>query len=184
YLLVNLTHGFPNEPNPLFKSEGPFYIENREHLQQVQTLGLVKNHIAEAQGSLDKMAALLSDFHFLVYLSSLDILSADNVKLIGRIITAETPEMSAQLTDELLASDGWQTLSLMLQEASDSDLNHGAGSAMDTGDSSDGFSSGAQNTSSAGGSGGRSSSPWACRHCTFENSPANDSCDMCALPRD
>ncbi|KAJ1939203.1 nuclear protein localization protein 4, partial [Kickxella alabastrina] len=184
YLLVNLTHGFPNEPNPLFKSEGPFYIENREHLHQVQTLGLVKNHIAGAQGSLDKMAALLSDFHFLVYLSSLDILSADNVKLIGRIITAETPEMSAQLTDELLASDGWQTLSLMLQEASESDLNHGAGSAMDTGDSSDGFSSGAQNTSSAGGGSGRSSSPWACRHCTFENSPANDSCDMCALPRD
>ncbi|KAJ1862896.1 nuclear protein localization protein 4 [Coemansia sp. RSA 2703] len=179
YLLVNLTHGFPSEPNPVFKSTRPFCIENREHLQQAQTLGLVKRHIKDVGGSAEEMANLLSDFHFLVYLASLDILSPDEIKLMGQTATADTPESAAQLAGNFMASNGWQTLALMLQEASDSDLNHGAGSAMDTNNSS-----GATATSSSSTTAASNAEPWACRHCTFVNMPSNSSCEMCALPKD
>ncbi|KAJ2905331.1 nuclear protein localization protein 4, partial [Coemansia aciculifera] len=179
YLLVNLTHGFPKDPNPMFHSDNPFCIENRDHLHQAQTLGLLKRHINSAQGAPAMLAVVLSDFHFLVYLASLDILGPDDIKLIGRIVS--NPAESAQLAEELMASSGWQTLSLMLQEASDSDLNHSSGAAATTGQTTDGghVPSSVGNSTSAA-----NALPWACRHCTFENSASHDSCEMCALPKD
>ncbi|KAI8323186.1 polyubiquitin-tagged protein recognition complex, Npl4 component [Martensiomyces pterosporus] len=183
YLLVNLTSGYPKEPKPLFRSEDLFCIENREHLQQVQTPGLLKRRIESAKGSPERLSAVLSDFHLLVYLASLGVLSGDDMKLIGRIVS--DPPAAAESAAQLEASGGWQTLALMLREASNDDLSQAAaGSAPGSGSapvsSADGFG---QSASSAGAS-SSSSSTWACRHCTFENSASNDSCEMCALPRD
>ncbi|KAJ2626853.1 nuclear protein localization protein 4, partial [Coemansia sp. RSA 1694] len=182
YLLVNLTHGFPKDPNPMFHSDNPFCIENRDHLHQAQTLGLLKRHISSAQGAPTMLAVMLADFHFLVYLTSLDILGPDDIKLIGRVVS--NPANSAQLAEELMASSGWQTLSLMLQEASDSDLNHSAGATAATGHITDGASVSNTSNNSSGGAPAATALPWACRHCTFENSASHDSCEMCALPKD
>ncbi|KAJ1952044.1 nuclear protein localization protein 4 [Dipsacomyces acuminosporus] len=173
YLLVNLTAGYPKEPKPLFRSTSPFCIENREHIQQVQTPGLLKRQIEDAQESAEQLGTVLSDFHLLVYLTSLDILSSDDIKLAGRI--ASDPSAASQAAKELQASGGWQTLSLMLQEASREDLNHHTASG------SSGPPAAAPVSSSAASS---SSTTWACRHCTFVNTGTNDSCEMCALPRD
>ncbi|KAJ2424848.1 nuclear protein localization protein 4, partial [Coemansia sp. RSA 2531] len=183
YLLVNLTHGFPKDPNPMFHSDNPFCIENRDHLHQVQTLGLLKRHINSAQGASAMLAVVLADFHFLVYLASLDILGPNDVALIGRIVRDSAN--SVQLAEELLLSSGWQTLSLMLQEASDSDLNHSAaaGQAIDQ-HSTHGAPAANPSINNNSATSAAAASPWACRHCTFVNSPSHDSCDMCALPKD
>ncbi|KAJ1824098.1 nuclear protein localization protein 4 [Coemansia sp. RSA 2671] len=178
YLLVNLTHGFPKDPSPMFHSDNPFCIENRDHLHQVQTLGLLKRHINSAQGAAAMLAVVLADFHFLVYLASFDILGPNDIALIGRIV--RDPANSIQLADELLSSSGWQTLLLMLQEASDSDLNH---SGQVAGEQAT-LGAPAAGPTNSGNASAAAASPWACRHCTFVNSPSDDSCDMCALPKD
>lgn len=45
YLLVNVTHGFPKQPNPLFITSAPFATENRPGLQD-QTMGAVAGSFA------------------------------------------------------------------------------------------------------------------------------------------
>ncbi|KAI9500906.1 nuclear protein localization protein 4 [Coemansia spiralis] len=187
YLLVNLTHGFPIEPHPLFNSEKSFCIENREHLHQVQTLGLLKQHIESANESPDKMRLLFMDFHFLVYIARLGFLSNDEIRLAGHIVHESDAAASTRITEQLIDSPGWKTLQLALQEASVSDLGHkGAGSAMENiteaGFSGTGPSMPPQSSTPPGTT--ASSEEWACRHCTFVNSPGHDSCEMCALPRD
>ncbi|KAJ2739069.1 nuclear protein localization protein 4 [Coemansia sp. Cherry 401B] len=171
YLLVSLTQSFPLAPAPAFRSDTPFAIENREHVHAVQSLGALKRHLAPAQGSSERLSVLLADFHLLVYLFGLGILGEHEVALIGRIVCE--PMEAAQLAEELMAAGGWQTLVLMLQEASDSDLD-----AQHSAAGSD--AAAAANPAPPA----PPSATWACRHCTFENAAANASCEMCALPRD
>ncbi|KAJ2763748.1 nuclear protein localization protein 4, partial [Coemansia nantahalensis] len=183
YLLVNLTHGFPLAASSAFGSDSPFAIENREHVQQPQTLGALKRHVEAAAGSPARLAALLADFHLLVYLAGLDILGADEIRLAARVV--REPAEAAVAGQQLMESPGWQTLALMLREASDSDL--GGASTMTTrgSDVPDSLASvSSRPASSEPGAAAGAGSRWACRHCTFENSAAADSCDMCALPRD
>ncbi|PIA13274.1 NPL4-domain-containing protein [Coemansia reversa NRRL 1564] len=177
YLLVNVTNGYPREPNSAFRSNRAFVIENREHVHQVQTPGAIKRHIGSAQGSSEQLSILLSDFHLLIYLISLGVLGQDEISLIGRIVSQ--PMEAEQLAEELVKSAGWQTLMLMLNEAADSDLNTPAESSTGMAAANAAIESAASTTHSAS-SGGS----WACRHCTFENSGASGSCEMCALPRD
>ncbi|KAJ2328867.1 nuclear protein localization protein 4, partial [Coemansia sp. RSA 2702] len=171
YLLVSLTQSFPLAPAPAFRSDTPFAIENREHVHAVQSLGALKRHLAPALGSSERLSVLLADFHLLVYLFGLGILGEHEVALIGRIVCE--PMEAAQLAEELMAAGGWQTLVLMLQEASDSDLD-----AQHSAAGSD--AAAAANPAPPA----PPSATWACRHCTFENAAANASCEMCALPRD
>ncbi|KAJ1801577.1 nuclear protein localization protein 4 [Coemansia sp. RSA 2399] len=184
YLLVNLTQGFPLDPHPLFSSDKPFAIENRDHIHQGQTLGMLKRHVESAQASPELLRQLFMDFHFLVYISSLGFLSQEEVQLAGHIVRESDASASVQFATQLIESAGWQTLQLALQEASAADLGHtGAGSAMEH-ITEAGFSgTGSANTPQSAAAGGNSST-WACRHCTFVNSAGQDSCDMCALPRD
>ncbi|KAJ1810923.1 nuclear protein localization protein 4 [Coemansia sp. RSA 2598] len=182
YLLVNLTHGFPTDPNPLFKSKSPFCIENRDHLQQVQSLGAFKRHIRDADGSAEKLALVLSDFHLLAYLASLDILSPDEIKLVGKVASADSDQSAKELAGRVMDSSGWQTLLIMLQEASDSDLNHSGSMAAEASAGDSGGSGMSQ--SQPAGSSSALREPWACRHCTFLNEPSKVECDICGLPND
>jgi nuclear protein localization family protein 4 len=80
YLLLTLTHGFPDKSEPLFKAKAPgFAIENRESIGTAQEI----NAVAKALG-LDKSGqssgggggiTAVSDFHLLCFLRSLGILS-------------------------------------------------------------------------------------------------------------
>ncbi|PVU87531.1 hypothetical protein BB559_005998 [Furculomyces boomerangus] len=78
YLLVSLTHGFPSSPNPTFRSENPYFIENR-HSEQ-STASLYKhlsnlNLVSDSPTITDQTISGISDFHLLVYLESIGILS-------------------------------------------------------------------------------------------------------------
>lgn len=78
YLLVTLTHGFPNQPNPLFT--GPkFPIENREAMGEVQEISALSKALnARANGvALNTTSGLnaVSNFHLLCFIHSLGILA-------------------------------------------------------------------------------------------------------------
>ena len=79
YLLLTLTHGFPDQAQPLFKAKAPgFAIENRESIGTAQeinaiakALGLGKSGKAGGGGGI----TAVSDFHLLCFLRGLGILS-------------------------------------------------------------------------------------------------------------
>jgi nuclear protein localization family protein 4 len=86
YLLVTLTHGFPNESKPLFAST-EFTIENREAISQPQEVRTLAKTLKAGSGglSLNQKAdiAKLSDFHLLCFIRGLDILSSVSLILIS-----------------------------------------------------------------------------------------------------
>lgn len=80
YLLVTLTHGFPDEPKPMFMAKPPgFPIENRAVLGTDQELKNVAERLGiDKNGNLrktDEGILAVSDFHLLAFLRGLGILS-------------------------------------------------------------------------------------------------------------
>ena len=76
YLLVTLTHGFPDESTAMFDSSD-FTIENREIIGQSQELKTVAKKLGVKNNSTDgaKGVRAASDFHLLCFLHSMGILS-------------------------------------------------------------------------------------------------------------
>lgn len=110
YLLVTLTHGFPQNPTPQFVSSKPFSIENRQFIGVSQDLFELARHLNLSKRyddtNIGELVILLSDFHLLSYLFSLEILSKDEEKLVAKIaITHDVNECF-----ELFERPGWKTL--------------------------------------------------------------------------
>jgi nuclear protein localization family protein 4 len=76
YLLVTLTHGFPNESKPRFVSYD-FPIENRQQIGQSQELSTLAKALKSGGSSLNQPdnVKVVSDFHLLCFLHTLGILS-------------------------------------------------------------------------------------------------------------
>ncbi|GAA5994194.1 nuclear protein localization protein 4 [Rhodotorula paludigena] len=127
YLLVNVTHGFPNQPTPLFTTPTPFTHENRAGLQD-QTLAsaagalvaLVKDTphelLAGAVGAgaedaqLDvlvsdegvlKVARWLSDWHLLRFLADCGMFDENDLRTMCRIATLRPSSTSITSSREL-----------------------------------------------------------------------------------
>jgi nuclear protein localization family protein 4 len=81
YLLLTLTHGFPNESNPQFRSTGgsSFPIENREVLGESQEFTTLAKRLKANQGGPNlgtpSELNILSDFHLICFIHSMNILS-------------------------------------------------------------------------------------------------------------
>ncbi|GAA6031144.1 hypothetical protein JCM8097_004025 [Rhodosporidiobolus ruineniae] len=142
YLLVNVTHGFPLSPSPLFTSPSPFAIENRAGLQD-QTLpsaassfaALVRDVPAELLSGgageevlienegVAKVARWLSDWHLLRFLADCGMFEERDLRLMCRIATfkpsdrsiAQQKELGKALA-QLFASPNWQTWLVVAQE--------------------------------------------------------------------
>lgn len=127
YLLVTLTHGFPDDPKPLFAAKAPgFTIENRLAIGQEQDLRKVSERLGESNSGEGITA--VSDFHLLCYLHGhgflnivclslpkitlLNILQ-DEEKLLCRVATQH------DLADgfALLSTPGWSTLLAVLESS-------------------------------------------------------------------
>jgi len=163
YLLVNATHGFPSNPTPWFQSH-TFPIENRDPLE-MQTLEKVYKHLFGDSDPSSTVAKALSDFHLLIYLKKLDIFSKGDFE---KLCQLSTNSDNQTLLTSVMQSPSWLTLESLSKESSS------AGKSGDTG---------ATGSSSTSGATGGSGSTWACRHCTFVNSPSTGDCEMCGLPK-
>ncbi|BGP15193.1 nuclear protein localization protein 4 [Rhodosporidiobolus nylandii] len=118
YLIVNVTHGFPLQPNPLFTSLSPFTVENRTGLQD-QTLSSVASSLmsvardipsellAGSLGQSDeevevlmsnegvlKVARWMSDWHLLRFLAECGMFEERDLRLMCRIATTRTSDRS------------------------------------------------------------------------------------------
>ncbi|KIR37157.1 nuclear protein localization protein 4 [Cryptococcus deuterogattii MMRL2647] len=123
YLYVNITHGFPLAPSPLFLSNA-FPTENRPglHDQSMQVVitqlaALLKNSDAEIgdtgtwPGRIKKdVERWLSDWHLVTFLCMQGLFSLKEQKILCRAATAHAHPNDTHALEELFASDGWQTL--------------------------------------------------------------------------
>lgn len=119
YLLVTLTHGFPNtdtETNSKFVSSTGFPWSNRQAMGQSQDYQELKKYLfnVASSGDFNLLHEKISNFHLLLYINSLQILSPDEWKLL--IESAVKNEWEESLL-KLVSSAGWQTLVMILQES-------------------------------------------------------------------
>ncbi|CCH45063.1 Nuclear protein localization protein 4 [Wickerhamomyces ciferrii] len=112
YLLVTLSHGFPQEPNPVFKSN-KFPIENRQAAGISQDFLEIKKQLKIDSFDTNDVINSISDFHLLAYLFSLDILSPSEQKLVVKIAVEHRLEDAYRLLEQ----PGWQTLLTIIRES-------------------------------------------------------------------
>ncbi|KAI1263085.1 NPL4 family-domain-containing protein [Xylariaceae sp. FL1019] len=107
YLFVTLTHGFPQEPKPMFNTAS-FPIENREIMGESQQYKDVALAISK---SGDNKLGSLSDFHFLTFIHGMGVLSKEEEALLCKAATSH----DLAETYQLFSMPGWQTLETILQ---------------------------------------------------------------------
>ncbi|WPH02633.1 Hypothetical protein R9X50_00549800 [Acrodontium crateriforme] len=116
YLLITLTHGFPNEAKPVFVKPG-FEIENRSILGEAQEprelLKKLKSGANRIALDTPQGVVAVSDFHMLCFIRGLDILSKDEEQLLCRIATTHDANLGAQL----MHTPGWATLETILNHS-------------------------------------------------------------------
>ncbi|KAF7306588.1 MPN domain-containing protein [Mycena indigotica] len=196
YLMVNVTHGFPSNPSPLFNST-KYAIENRPGLEN-QTIESVMNNLANLDapnihdsrtarpGEAHKrreLATWLSDWHLVAFLDTTQLFSPDDVKLMMRIVSSPNLLDDLSQLDPLLATEGWTNLMAFTQTTA-------AASSVSNTNAMDDIPQdvldqiAAQEAADRASGGGASSSGGIriCPHCTFENSPGGSDCEVCGLP--
>lgn len=107
YLLVTLLDSFPLDPTPEFTLQFP--IENRDFLGDLQDLKAVSRQLQ--LGASD--GSQLCDFHFLIYLHRMGVLSKDEYGLIARYVKDRKYEDYLHLVE----SSGWMTLLTILEQS-------------------------------------------------------------------
>lgn len=115
YLLVSLTHGFPESPSPFFQDKEKFPIENRNYIDEVPTMSDIKKHF-EIKEDPQVFVSRLSDFHLLNYMfNSMNVLGSKEKSLILQIIKEEDDkEKSTADAYQLLESPGWKSLKMIV----------------------------------------------------------------------
>ncbi|KAI9491155.1 NPL4 family-domain-containing protein [Zychaea mexicana] len=159
YLLVNVTNGFPHEPDPLFVASPGFAVENR-HAQDVGTLA---KYLSSASNH-EQLKKLLSDFHVLCFLATLNTLTPSEFSRVCEIATQR--DVSGDILETM---DGWKTLTVLLKEA-EGNVRYNTPSTRSA------------TTSGAATPATSEFTEISCRHCTFANPGGAVNCEMCGLP--
>ncbi|KAI0374534.1 polyubiquitin-tagged protein recognition complex Npl4 component [Pilatotrama ljubarskyi] len=196
YLLVNVTHGFPQNPSPLFRSV-QYKIENRPGLED-QSIEDVLRQLAQIEaydvpesahgGELQKrqsLARFISDWHLIAFLGTTGLISENDVRVLMRTATAPDLE-SPTVLDDLLRTEGWLTLMTFARESapkrpSSADLPSSSHAPMDTDIPPDVFDQIARQEEAARGT-SSGTGVRICPHCTFENTHGGSDCEVCGLP--
>ncbi|TFK41295.1 NPL4 family-domain-containing protein [Crucibulum laeve] len=190
YLLVNVTHGFPQNPLPLFHST-EFSIENRPGLEE-QSLPVLMSTLSRLEApSIERgeshkkteLARYLSDWHLIIFLGTTGLFSDEHLKLFMKIASSPTLLEDTSQLDPLLASDSWQTLMTFTRESAPGrplSSAPGSSSRMEEDIPQEVYDQiAAEEAARAAESGG---STKICPHCTFENEAATTDCEVCGLP--
>lgn len=107
FLLVSLLDSFPLLPTPMFALDFP--VESRDFLGELQNLRAVQTQLRLGTGD----ASRLRDFHFLVYVASMDVLSGDEINLLLRCVRNGNPDDYISL----IQTGGWMTLLTILDHS-------------------------------------------------------------------
>jgi nuclear protein localization family protein 4 len=116
FLVVSLTHGFPEqENNGLFIEDSSFPIENRGYLGESATLKNLTKHFQYGfSGNItdgSTMLKELSNFHVLLYiLGQLDVLSPAE----AADVTTAVAQQSESASRAVAQHDGWKTLKMLV----------------------------------------------------------------------
>ncbi|KAI0079865.1 polyubiquitin-tagged protein recognition complex Npl4 component [Panus rudis PR-1116 ss-1] len=185
YLLVNVSHGFPQEPSPLFRSI-QFPIENRpgledQHIEKVLH-ALARLNAPDIRESTQggnaqqraELAKFLSDWHLVAFLGTTQLISQEDMKLLLRIASSPNLDDRAVL-DPLLRTDSWQTLMTFTREVAPA-RPQSSHPTTDTRHSED-IPPEVFDQIAAGEDQGK-----VCPHCTFVNSHGGSDCEVCGLP--
>jgi len=195
YLMVTVSHGFPQDPQPLFRSAK--LIENRPGLEDQSTEAVLKDlnrlhapDILPGSGPSHKrfeLAHFLSDWHLVAFLGTTQLVSQEDMKILLRV--ASSPDLEdPSATDALFATESWQTLMTFARElapAQPSGPTPGAqpGHTMDEDIPPELLEQlSREGTGDSGSGGGSSSGVRICPHCTFENAHGGSDCEVCGLP--
>ncbi|KDR84851.1 hypothetical protein GALMADRAFT_233283 [Galerina marginata CBS 339.88] len=194
YLLVNVTHGFPQNPSPVFQST-QFAIENRPGLENqnlenamaaLRKLEAPSLHPGSESYKKIELAKWLSDWHFVAFLETTQLFSPGDIKVMMNTVTSLNLLEDAKNIDPVLSTDGWQTLMTFTRESAPAPPSTSAPS----GSSSEGMHDDIPPEvydqiaaeEAAARSGGGSPGIRVCPHCTFENVHGGTDCEVCGLP--
>ncbi|KAK0473285.1 NPL4 family-domain-containing protein [Armillaria novae-zelandiae] len=198
YLLVNVTHGFPQNPSPMFQST-QFKIENRpgledqriEHvLSTLHSLGAPdisdSKHLQPGRAHKTfELAKWLSDWHLVAFLGTTQLFSPEDMKILMRTVTSSTLLDDVSQLDPLLSTEGWHTLMTFTRESAPQPNATSTPAAMDEDIPQDVLDQIAASEAASGESGGTGSGRTGtrtCPHCTFENDHGGTDCEVCGLP--
>ncbi|KAL0576570.1 nuclear protein localization protein 4 [Marasmius crinis-equi] len=196
YLMVNVTHGFPQNPSPMFRSI-QFPIENRPGLEDqrieralAELARLDAPNILDSKhakpGEAQKTFALaqwLSDWHLVAFLDTTQLLSPADIHMLLKTVSSPTLLQDQSALDPVLATDGWQTLMTFAREHAPRPKSSApVSSAMDADDAIPQDVLDQIAAEEAAASGGATPGLKTCPHCTFENDSSRSDCDVCGLP--
>nr|CAG4643945.1 EOG090X05T8 [Lepidurus arcticus] len=162
YLLVDVPVSTPLQPVFTFAVNDlkPFPVENRMVEGQLQDLSALEAYWK--QFTPDTYLQAVSDFHFLLYIATMDILPLwDSMDPLLDAVRRQDSHQARLWT----TSDNWATVQQLL-------AHHSSDEPMV--DISD------VNADTLGESSNRM---WTCNHCTFMNPLDRDVCEMCTLPK-
>jgi nuclear protein localization family protein 4 len=200
YLLVNVTHGFPQSPSPLFRSN-QFAIENRpgledQHIEDVlrtlARLGAPQLSDSSLTSSSDaskrlELAKWLSDWHLLAFLETTQLVSKVDMKVLVSTVTSPSLLEDPLALNALFKTESWQTLMTFTRESAPSLPSTSApglsSSHIDEDIPQDVFDQiAAEEAARREGPSGVGSGVKICPHCTFENPQGETDCEVCGLP--
>ncbi|KAJ3190695.1 nuclear protein localization protein 4 [Irineochytrium annulatum] len=115
YLLVTLSHGFPQTPKPAFTSTS-FPVENR--VGEGGGLPAFKQRLDSG-----KLVDVLSDFHLILFLRMSQILDEADFAVLASVARDRREEDARKLEE----SGGWQTLVMIAGDSHKMDFEQGAG---------------------------------------------------------
>ncbi|OSX67954.1 hypothetical protein POSPLADRAFT_1030822 [Postia placenta MAD-698-R-SB12] len=201
YLMVNVSHGFPQNPSPTFHSTA-FSIENRPGVESQSTDSVIRElsrlrapDIPESTFGGDPhlrsaLAKWLSDWHLISFLGTTQLLSQDDMKVLLNVATSSNVDDPGVL-DPLIRTEGWQTLMTFTREMAPARPDTSAPSApshtaMNEDIPQEIYDQIAREEAGYGSGGGGGSSAAGnvriCPHCTFENTHGGNDCEICGLP--
>lgn len=199
YLMVNVTHGFPQNPAPVFRST-QFPIENRPGLED-QSLEFVLKRLAQLEaptvensqvakpGEAHKRRALaewLSDLHLVAFMGTTNLISGEDLKTFMRVASSATLVEDLSQLDALLATESWQMFMTLTADSAPARPTTTAPTSashdMDEDIPPEIFDQIA--AEEAAQASGHSSPPniRICPHCTLENDHGGSDCIICGLP--
>lgn len=169
YLLIDVPVSTPLEQKYTFNNNlkvKPFSIENRAIQNHLQDFTSLSEYLS--QFKKDEFLDAVKDFHLLVYLSTMDMISFKK-DLDGLLEAIKNNDKQKAI--EWSKNENWQTLEQLIEAQKSSNAQPSS-----TNSSSN---SGSTNNNLA-------DQKWTCQHCTFENSgtagQSSKNCEMCSLP--